>query len=151
MHPRTPTEVVEWARRHLNVERSFVVDRAMQLEPDKQRRRDPAQLQVLWKDLVANASSTAPGETIDVPGGETDGPVDGIKPPVEEVTETHQDIDAPPDEPEAVDGFDLADLDELTEAPSHAHDIEQKIKATFPGAELTLLPEPLDHGAGGEP
>ena len=57
---------------------------------------------------------------------------------------------APPGDGEIVDGFDLADLDDLTEAPSHAHDIEQKIKATFPGAELTLLPESTDDAASGE-
>ena len=58
-------------------------------------------------------------------------------------------LDAPPEE-EAVDGFNLADLDDLTEAPSHAHDIEEKIKATFPGTELALLPEPDGDNAGGE-
>ena len=48
----------------------------------------------------------------------------------------------PPDEDQSVDDFDLADLLDMADAPSHAHDIEQKIKATFPGAELTLLPDP---------
>ena len=52
--------------------------------------------------------------------------------------------------PETVDGFDLADLNDLAEAPSHAHDIEQKLMATFPGAKLTVLPEPgEDDTAGG--
>ena len=46
---------------------------------------------------------------------------------------------------EEVDSLDLADLDALEEAPSHADDIEQKIKAAFPGTKFDILPEP-DHG-----
>ncbi len=216
MQPKTPTEVVEWARRHLGLDRSFVVARAVDLEPDQERRREPAQLQALWKDLVAHAANPVlaaeadlpsvvdlPGEVdaspvVDLPGevdaspvvgqpgeahaanpvpaGEADAsPVVGLSGEVDaspvvglsgEVDaspvvglsgEAHAanpvpagEADAPPVESEVVEGFDLADLDDLAEAPSHAHDIEQKIKATFPGAELTLLPEPDGDAAGGE-
>ena len=59
-------------------------------------------------------------------------------------------VDAPPEEAQTVDDFDLSDLDDLVEAPSHAHDIEQKIKATFPGAQLTVLPEPTGDDTGAE-
>ena len=38
-----------------------------------------------------------------------------------------------------MDSLDLEDLDALDEAPSHAHDIEQKIKAAFPGTEFAVL------------
>ena len=65
----------------------------------------------------------------------------------------------PPAEPDAgfgspdldadVDSFDLAELHALDEAPSHAHDIEQKIRSTFPGTEFAVLPDPDDE-AGGE-
>ena len=41
--------------------------------------------------------------------------------------------------------FDLSDLDDLTDAPSHAADIEAKIKQVFPGSEVELLP---DAGSG---
>ena len=128
---------MELAGRHLGLEQAFVVARAVDLEPDQERRREPAQLQALWKDLVAHATNT-------VPAGEADRPSEAEAPPELDgppEAETSPEPEAPP-EPEAVDGFDLADLDDLAEAPSHAHDIEEKIKATFPGTELTLLPEP---------
>ena len=140
MHPKTPTEVVEWARRHLGLDRAHVVARAVDLQPDQERRRDPAQLQALWQDLVAHAAKAVPDEEDDALPEE----VELGAPPEDE------EVDAPPEDQEIVDGFDLADLDDLAEAPSHAHDIEQKIKATFPGAELTLLPEPTDDTVAGE-
>ena len=145
MRPANPREVVELAGRHLGLERSFVVARAKDLEPDQERRREPSQLQALWKDLVAHGANAVPAEEVDEsPEAEAAPELDA--PPEAEVP---PELDAPPEE-EAVDGFNLADLDDLTEAPSHAHDIEEKIKATFPGTELTLLPEPDGDNAGGE-
>ena len=158
MHPKTPTEVVEWARRHLGLDRAHVVARAVDLQPDQERRRDPAQLQALWQDLVAHAAKAVPDEEGDalpeeVELGALPEEVEVGAPP-EEVElgapPEDEEVDAPPEDQEVVDGFDLADLDDLAEAPSHAHDIEQKIKATFPGAELTLLPEPTDDTVAGE-
>ena len=175
MQPRTPTEVVDWARRHLGLDRSFVVARAKDLEPDQARRREPAQLQALWKDLVSHvtgatveADQAGPGSA-PAPAQEEAGPAAaGASPPAvvavapepsgasepsdssEHATGAAEAVGAPQEEPETVDGFDLADLDDLVEAPSHAHDIEQKIKATFPGAELTVLPEPEGDDTSGE-
>ena len=149
MHPKTPTEVVEWARRHLGLDRAHVVARAVDLQPDQERRRDPAQLQALWQDLVAHAAKAVPDEEDDALPEE----VELSAPPEDEEVDAppeDEEVNAPPEDQEIVDGFDLADLDDLAEAPSHAHDIEQKIKATFPGAELTLLPEPTDDTAAGE-
>ena len=167
MHPKTPTEVVDWARRHLGLDRAYVVARAVDLQPDRERRRDPAQLQALWKDLVAHAAKAVPDEEVDAPPEEArvgepleavqvDAPLEDeeVDAPLEDeevdAPPEEEEVDAPPEDEEIVDGFDLADLDDLAEAPSHAHDIEQKIKATFPGAELTLLPESTDDTAGGE-
>ena len=158
MHPRTPTEVVDWARRHLGLDRAYVVARAVDLQPDRERRRDPAQLQALWKDLVAHAAKAVPDEDVDAPpeeealGAPPEQGASGAPPEEARVGAPPEavQVDTPPEDGEIVDGFDLADLDDLAEAPSHAHDIEQKIKATFPGAELTLLPESTDDTAGGE-
>ena len=50
----------------------------------------------------------------------------------------------PPDFEADIDSFDLAELHALDEAPSHAHDIEQKIRSTFPGTEFAMLPDPDD-------
>ena len=149
MHPQTPTEVVDWARRHLRLDRAYVVARAVDLQPDRERRRDPAQLQALWKDLVAHAAKADPDEQVDPPPGQE---APGTLPAAAPVGTPPEDeaLGAPPEEAETVDGFDLADLDDLADAPSHAHDIEQKIKATFPGAELAVLPEPTGDDSGGE-
>ena len=38
-----------------------------------------------------------------------------------------------------MDSLDLYDLEALDEAPSHADEIEQKIKAAFPGTEFAVL------------
>ena len=163
MHPKTPTEVVECARRYLGLDREFVVARAVDLQPDQERRRDPDQLLALWKDLVAQVSKarpegdpSAPAPPVPVASGGASEPNPAAPvavasgpsgPPQPADTD---ELHAPPAEQEIVDGFDFADLHELAEAPSHAHDIEQKIKATFPGAELTLLPDPGGDGDGGE-
>ena len=74
MHPKTPTEVVEWARRHLGLDREFVVARAVDLQPDRERRRDPDQLQALWKDLVAHMSEARPEADPTGPGADPTGP-----------------------------------------------------------------------------
>ena len=150
MQPKTPTQVVEWARRHLGLERSFVVARAVELQPDKEQRRDPAQLQALWKDLVVRAASAEPDDEADEAGVEAVQPAGEAHAVDDGAGEAGIEADTPPEDAGVVDGFDLADLDELVEAPSHAHDIEQKIKAAFPGAEMTLLPEPDNDNAGGE-
>ena len=60
MRPRSPTEVVDLARRHLGLERTFVVARAVELEPSQESRRDPAQLQALWRDLLERAAKASP-------------------------------------------------------------------------------------------
>ena len=261
MRPRSPTEVVELARRHLSLERPFVVARAIELEPDQDRRRDPAQLQALWQDLLqharnvpaepppAVASPSAPGESASAsaslsgsvdpasasppagaPGTDTQvaQPQDRLEPaslpqdrlepaslpqdrpepaslpqdrpapqsglpapagptagadaavslprdepapgdrstPQPEARSLPQDRPAPqsgvasqsgpsppaepdyglapPDLNDEMAGFDPAELDALEEAPSHAHDIEQKIKSVFPGTEFAVLPDPDD-------
>ena len=56
LRPQTPTQVVDWARRHLGVERAAVVARAEELQPDPRQRRSVEQLRVLWEDLVASAA-----------------------------------------------------------------------------------------------
>ncbi len=223
MRPRSPTEVVDLARRYLGLERAFVVARAVDLEPDRERRREPAQLHALWRDLLEHAARVSPEPDSPAieppadapePASSVSGPPDdALEPPASEplpsvdqasvaespldmapameqpvepdpATEllaepdsgTNWEARATPTDPvvdwsaipigpsrstedaatpaqledEEYDGFDLTDLHDLAEAPSHAHDIEQKIKATFPGAELTLLPDPEDDEDGGE-
>ena len=265
MRPGSPTEVVELARRHLSLERPFVVARAIELEPDQDRRRDPAQLQALWQDLLqharnvpaepppASASPSAPGESastslsgsvdlesastslsgsVDLesasaslsgsvdpaspsppagaPGtdtqvaqtqdrpepaslpGDRSEPQSGVPAPAGPTAGADAAVSLPRDEPvpggrsesqpearslpgdrsapqagvasqsgppppaepdygfgspdldDEMAGFDLAELHALDEAPSHAHDIEQKIKSVFPGTEFAMLPDPDD-------
>ena len=190
MRPRSPTEVVELARRHLALEPPFVVARAKELEPDRERRRDPAQLQALWQDLLEHApkAGAEPARSPTAPAAEAPAPEPapapaGVVPPEtsagmapapepappagtpqSDSTATQPpdrfepEAEPPPTEPDAglgspdfdadVDGVDLAELDALDEAPSHAHDIEQKIRSTFPGTEFAVLPDPDDEVEG---
>ena len=202
MRPRSPTEVVDLARRHLGLERTFVVARAVELEPSQESRRDPAQLQALWRDLLEHAAKASP---------EPDSPV--LEPPAD-VPQPDSPVSAPPtdasdpaaasesasssesasaSDPAAtsesasasgpasasesassseplppaysdarfgpsdfnaeMDSLDLYDLEALDEAPSHADEIEQKIKAAFPGTEFAVLSDPDadgDQGGAGE-
>ena len=171
MRPRSPKEVVELARRHLSLESPFVVARAHELEPDDQRRREPAQLQALWRDLLEHAAEPgpAPGSPAPEPPGGAVEPTTASEAPVDAPEADSPAAESPDDsaepqsaepaaasEPpagpdpglesddfyEEVDSLDLADLDALDEAPSHADDIEQKIKAAFPGTKFGALPEP---------
>ena len=206
MRPSSPSEVVELARRHLGLDRDIVVERAVSLEPDRDRRREPAQLDALWRDLIDRAAGAGPPETGSALAGlDSAAPVTDAGSPTPEhvspVTSGTAALSAPAEavsassraaasqapesttfgavdmapsvsrdagaavsgsqvpsasaEPEALqrpagsagfadsaeEEFDLADLHDLTEAPSHAEDIEKKIKEVFPGAELVLLPE----------
>ncbi len=173
MRPRSPTEVVDLARRHLALEPPFVVARAKELEPDKQRRRDPDQLQVLWQDLLEHApkASTEPAPSTTAPAAEAPAPApSGMAPPAgapeadppatQPRDRPEPEADPPPTEPDPessspdpgddVDSFDLEELHALDEAPSHAHDIEQKLRSAFPGTEFAVLPDPDDE-AGSEP
>ena len=196
MQPMSPTDVVNWARSHLGLDQEFVVARATELEPDQVRRREPAQLQALWKDLVAHAAEATPqadssaseststtveateaeaaGASLTVPSlaeavpagvapaSEASPPesgraavASGAHAPIPAAAQTGHDqppahaetLGAPPADAEDIDHY-LADLDDLAEAPSHAHDIEQKIKAVFPGTKFVDLPDPEDGEAG---
>ena len=170
MRPHSPTEVVELARRHLALEPPFVVARAKELEPDQERRRDPAQLQALWQDLLAHApkargpAPAAPASVAEAPAPAPAGtapPADAPEadsPVTQPLDRSEPEAEPPPTEPDAafgspdfdadVDGVDLAELHALDEAPSHAHDIEQKIRSTFPGTEFEVLPDPEDEAEG---
>ena len=228
MRPRSPTEVVELARKHLGLERTFVVARAVELEPSQERRRDPAQLHALWRDLLERAVKASP--ELDSPVLEPPTDVPELDPPAPEpptdapepalafdpasvaepalasesasvadpalasepalafdpasvadpalasepasafdpasvaepalasepasVAEPLPPADSdarfgPPDFDAEMDSLDLYDLEALDEAPSHADDIQQKIKAAFPGTEFAVLPDPDADGDQG--
>ena len=171
MRPRSPTEVVELARRHLGLEQPFVVARAKELEPDPQRRRDPARLQALWQDLLEHApkASAGPAPAARAPAAEAAALIPADTAPAADEPEADSPVTQPPGRPEPeaepppsgpgagsgyfgfdtdVDSLDLAELHALDEAPSHAHDIEQKIKSAFPGTEFAMLPDPDDEAEG---
>ena len=196
MQPMSPTDVVNWARLHLGLEKEFVVARATELEPDQVRRREPVQLQALWKDLLAHAAVATPQADSPAPespattaeateaaaagAGSTDAslaeavpagaaPASEASPPesgraavasgaqesMPVAVQTGHDqpaahaetLGAAPAEADDVDHY-LAELDDSAEAPSHAHDIEQKIKAVFPGTKFVDLPDPEEDEAG---
>ena len=195
MQPMSPTDVVNWARLHLGLEKEFVVARATELEPDQVRRREPAQLQALWKDLLAHAAvatpetdspapespattaeatepeaagagsaDASPAEAVPAgaaPASEASPPepgraavASGVPEPMPVAVQLGHDqpahaeaLGAAPAEADDIDHY-LAELDDSAEAPSHAHDIEQKIRAVFPGTEFVDLPDPEEDEAG---
>ena len=194
MRPQSPTEVVELARRHLGLERSFVVARAVELEPSQESRRDPAQLQALWRDLLEHAAKASPEPDSPVRAPPTDASdpasasesvsasdpasasesvsasdpasasvsVSASDPASESVSASDPASASEPLSPAdsdarfgsadfnaEMDSLDLYDLEALDEAPSHADDIQQKIKAAFPGTEFAVLPDPDGDGDQG--
>ena len=243
MRPRSPTEVVDLARRHLGLERTFVVARAVELEPSQERRRDPAQLQALWRDLLEHAAKASPEPDSPVPAPPADAsdpasasesasasdpasasesesasasdpasasesasdpasasefdpasasasasdpasasesasdpasasasdPASASASASDPASASESDPESASDPASAsesvsaseplppaysdarfgpadfhaeMDSLDLYDLEALDEAPSHADEIEQKIKAAFPGTEFAVLSDP---------
>ena len=104
------------------------------------------------QETSAGMAPAAAGAAPQADAPEVDSPV--TQPP----DRSEPDAEPPPNEPDNalgspdfdadVDNFDPAELHDLDEAPSHAHDIEQKIRSTFPGTEFAVLPDPDDEVEG---
>ena len=67
LRPQTATEVVELAGRHLGFSRQSVIERANELLPPREGRRDPDELLVLWHDLVARWEAERSSQRQDSP------------------------------------------------------------------------------------
>ncbi|MFQ5556682.1 MAG: DNA polymerase III subunit gamma/tau [Acidimicrobiales bacterium] len=117
--PRTASEVVDLAQRHLGIDRATVVARAKAMLPPARGPRDPDELQPLWQALVSDSRMSR-----------SDRPAAAVSEPDDEPVTRSPADPAPPDEDHEID------LHELTDAPSHTADMIEHLSEVFPGARL---------------
>lgn len=166
--PRTPTEVVELAGRHLGLAKDVVASRASALLGD--RPRTPETLAEVWLALVdqgavgrsspqgdvgAPLTAGVDGDPGPRPPDDVDrGPVPAVSSPVvrREVPPPATVSPTPESEPAATTPDagstptteDEIDLDDLVDAPSHTEAVIEQLTEAFPGAELHLIDPPED-------
>ena len=139
LRPQSPSEVVQLAGAHLDLDRDTVVRRATEVLGPAEGTRSEDDLARLWNVLVdevhppAAASPTPPPVLDDpIPGppaADADDP--GPTPPDDQPVEP-MNAEAPP-VPAADEDVDLHDL---VDAPSHTDEIIERLTEAFPGAEL---------------
>ena len=139
LRPQSPSEVVQLAGAHLDLDRDTVVRRATEVLGPAEGTRSEDDLARLWNVLVdevhppAAASPTPPPVLDDpIPGppaADADDP--GPTPPDDQPVEP-MNAEAPP-APAADEDVDLHDL---VDAPSHTDEIIERLTEAFPGAEL---------------
>ena len=139
LRPQSPSEVVQLAGAHLDLDRDTVVRRATEVLGPAEGTRSEDDLARLWNVLVdevhppAAASPTPPPVLDDPipspPAADADDP--GPTPPDDQPVEP-MNAEAPP--VPAADGD--VDLHDLVDAPSHTDEIIERLTEAFPGAEL---------------
>ena len=139
LRPQSPSEVVQLAGAHLDLDRDTVVRRATEVLGPAEGTRSEDDLARLWNVLVdevhppAAASPTPPPVLDDSipspPAADADDP--GPTPPDDQPVEP-MNAEAPP-VPAADEDVDLHDL---VDAPSHTDEIIERLTEAFPGAEL---------------
>ena len=139
LRPQSPSEVVQLAGAHLDLDRDTVVRRATEVLGPAEGTRSEDDLARLWSVLVDEAHppaapSPTPPPVLDdsipsPPAADADDP--GPTPPDDQPVEPAS-AEAPP--VQAAD--DDVDLHDLIDAPSHADEIIERLTEAFPGAEL---------------
>lgn len=139
LRPQSPSEVVQLAGAHLDLDRDTVVRRATEVLGPAEGTRSEDDLARLWNVLVdevhppAAASPTPPPVLDDPipspPAADADDP--GPTPPDDQPVEP-MNAEALP-VPAADEDVDLHDL---VDAPSHTDEIIERLTEAFPGAEL---------------
>ena len=139
LRPRSPSEVVQLAGTHLDLDRDTVVRRATEVLGPAEGTRSEDDLARLWNVLVDEvhppaAASPVPPPVLDdpipsPPPADADDP--GPTPPDDQPVEPMK-AEAPP-VPAADEDVDLHDL---VDAPSHTDEIIDRLTEAFPGAEL---------------
>ena len=140
LRPQSPSEVVQLAGAHLDLDRDTVVRRATEVLGPAEGTRSEDDLARLWNVLVdevhppAAASPTPPPVLDDSipspPAADADDP--GPTPPDDQPVEPMRDAEAPPVQAADED----VDLHDLIDAPSHTDEIIERLTEAFPGAEL---------------
>ena len=139
LRPRSPSEVVQLAGTHLDLDRDTVVRRATEVLGPAEGARSEDDLARLWNVLVDEvhppaAASPAPPPVLDdpipsPPAADADDP--GPTPPDDQPVEP-MNAEVPP-VPASDEDVDLHDL---VDAPSHTDEIIERLTEAFPGAEL---------------
>ena len=139
LRPRSPSEAVQLAGTHLDIDRDTVVRRATEVLGPAAGARSEDDLARLWNVLVdevhpAAAAAPTPPPILDDPipnPPAADAGDHGPAPPDDEPVEPIN-LEAPP-VPLADEDVDLRDL---IDAPSHTDEIIERLTDAFPGAEL---------------
>ena len=139
LRPQSPSEVVQLAGAHLDLDRDTVVRRATEVLGPAEGTRSEDDLARLWNVLVdevhppAEASPVPPPVLDDSipspPAADADDP--GPTPPDDQSVEPAS-AEAPPVQAADED----VDLHDLVDAPSHTDEIIERLTEAFPGAEL---------------
>ncbi len=139
LRPQSPSEVVQLAGAHLDLDRDTVVRRATEVLGPAEGTRSEDDLARLWNVLVDEvhppaAASPAPPPVLDdpipsPPAVDADDP--DPTPPDDQPVELAS-AEAPPVEAADED----VDLHDLVDAPSHTDEIIERLTEAFPGAEL---------------
>ena len=139
LRPQSPSEVVQLAGAHLDLDRDTVVRRATEVLGPAEGTRSEDDLARLWSVLVDEvhppaAPSPTPPPVLDdsipsPPAADADDP--GPTPPDDQPVEPAC-AEAPPVQAADED----VDLHDLIDAPSHTDEIIERLTEAFPGAEL---------------
>ena len=139
LRPQSPSEVVQLAGAHLDLDRDTVVRRATEVLGPAEGTRSEDDLARLWSVLVDEvhppaAPSPTPPPVLDdsipsPPAADADDP--GPTPPDDQSVEPAS-AEAPPVQAADED----VDLHDLIDAPSHTDEIIERLTEAFPGAEL---------------
>lgn len=139
LRPQSPSEVVQLAGAHLDLDRDTVVSRATEVLGPAEGTRSEDDLARLWSVLVDEvhppaAPSPTPPPVLDdsipsPPAADADDP--GPTPPDDQPVEPAS-AEAPPVQAADED----VDLHDLIDAPSHTDEIIERLTEAFPGAEL---------------
>lgn len=139
LRPQSPSEVVQLAGAHLDLDRDTVVRRATEVLGPAEGTRSEDDLARLWSVLVDEvhppaAPSPTPPPVLDdsipsPPAADADDP--GPTPPDDQPVEPAS-AEAPPVQAADED----VDLHDLIDAPSHTDEIIERLTEAFPGAEL---------------
>ena len=118
LRPRSPSEVVQLAGTHLDLDRDMVVRRATEVLGPAAGARSEEDLAQLWNVLVDEVHPPAAAPP--------------TPPPLDDEAVEPGNAEAPP----VPTADEDVDLDGLVDAPSHTDEVIERLTEAFPGAEL---------------
>ncbi|MEO0493998.1 MAG: DNA polymerase III subunit gamma/tau [Actinomycetota bacterium] len=139
IRPLSPTEVVQLAGIHLDLDRDTVIRRATEVLGPASGSRSADDLAQLWNVLVDEVHPPSPAAPPSAPQSPTPEPPTPEPPMPEQAADASMPSPPPFDDgdpgPSPPDDDDV-DLHDLVDAPSHTDEIIERLTEAFPGAEL---------------